>query len=266
MNAINPHRTQVDPEVWEDPVMRLALAVRDITTVYRLLQKLGYSQQRIAAMTGQSQPEVSAIIHGRQVMAYDVLSRIADGLGVPRGYMGLASTPEATQPESGRGAALARTRLAVLGLAVTPGQPPRLSEASVVHIDEGVITAGPRTWWVQPHPPTGQNRPEPRADLRMALPWAQVAEQVVEALTGRALVVHDPRRWAVLHAHLPDWQPTALIFTRPLARSIWPDLPSYDLGPLTHQVGIAPTATITGATTEVHALALLLLTLAHTAD
>jgi predicted XRE-type DNA-binding protein len=90
VNTVNPHRDKVDPEVWEEPVMRLALAARDITTVYRLLQKIGFSQQRIAAMTGQSQPEVSSIIHGRKVMAYDVLSRICDGLGAPRGYMGLA--------------------------------------------------------------------------------------------------------------------------------------------------------------------------------
>ncbi|GAA3431702.1 helix-turn-helix domain-containing protein [Kutzneria kofuensis] len=48
------------------------------------------SQRQIAALTGQSQSEVSEILKGRQVMAYDVLARIADGLGVPRGYMGLA--------------------------------------------------------------------------------------------------------------------------------------------------------------------------------
>jgi transcriptional regulator with XRE-family HTH domain len=80
--------------------MRAALGARDVTRVYRLLQKLGYSQQRIAALTGQSQPEVSAIIHGRKVMAYEVLSRIADGLGIPRGYLGLAYSDEA----GGRGA------------------------------------------------------------------------------------------------------------------------------------------------------------------
>jgi hypothetical protein len=33
---------------------------------------------------------VSEILKGRQVIAYDVLARIADGLGIPRGYMGLA--------------------------------------------------------------------------------------------------------------------------------------------------------------------------------
>ena len=90
MNAIESDRDGVDPEEWERPAMRAALAARDVTRVYRLLQRIGFSQQKIAALTGQSQPEVSAIIHGRKVMAYDVLTRIADGLGAPRAYMGLS--------------------------------------------------------------------------------------------------------------------------------------------------------------------------------
>jgi transcriptional regulator with XRE-family HTH domain/tetratricopeptide (TPR) repeat protein len=70
--------------------MRSALAAREVSNVYRELRRTGVSQRQIAAMTGQSQSEVSEILKGRQVMAYDVLARIADGLGVPRGYMGLA--------------------------------------------------------------------------------------------------------------------------------------------------------------------------------
>ncbi|WP_158879874.1 helix-turn-helix transcriptional regulator [Amycolatopsis anabasis] len=80
----------VASSVWERPEMREALAAREISSVYRLLRKEGVSQRQIAAMTGQSQSEVSEILKGRQVMAYDVLARIADGLGIPRGYMGLA--------------------------------------------------------------------------------------------------------------------------------------------------------------------------------
>ncbi|UOZ09085.1 MULTISPECIES: helix-turn-helix transcriptional regulator [unclassified Amycolatopsis] len=80
----------VPADAWEQPEMRAALAAREISAVYRLLRKHGVSQRQIAAMTGQSQSEVSEILKGRQVMAYDVLTRIADGLGVPRGYMGLA--------------------------------------------------------------------------------------------------------------------------------------------------------------------------------
>jgi transcriptional regulator with XRE-family HTH domain/tetratricopeptide (TPR) repeat protein len=76
--------------VWDKREVRDALAARDISMVYRQLRRVGVSQRHIAALTGQSQSEVSEILKGRQVMAYDVLVRIADGLGVPRGYMGLA--------------------------------------------------------------------------------------------------------------------------------------------------------------------------------
>nr|WP_242613435.1 helix-turn-helix transcriptional regulator [Herbihabitans rhizosphaerae] len=89
--------------------MRDALVAREVSAVYRLLRRHGVSQRQIAAMTGQSQSEVSEILKGRQVMAYDVLVRIAGGLGVPRGYMGLAyddvtavrvaGSKEVTEPE-----------------------------------------------------------------------------------------------------------------------------------------------------------------------
>ena len=40
-----------------------------------------------------SQSEISEIISGRRaVVSYDVLVRIGDGLGVPRGWMGLAAS------------------------------------------------------------------------------------------------------------------------------------------------------------------------------
>ncbi|QFZ16090.1 XRE family transcriptional regulator [Saccharothrix syringae] len=90
MNTIGSQSSPVTPDVWDQQEMRDALARREISTVYRLLRRHGVSQRQIAALTGQSQSEVSEILKGRQVMAYDVLARIAQGLGVPRGYMGLA--------------------------------------------------------------------------------------------------------------------------------------------------------------------------------
>ena len=77
----------IEPAAWEQPDMRAALAARDVGTVYRLLRQVGVSQRQIAALTGQSQSEVSEIIKGRQVIAYDVLVRLAVGLGIPREYM-----------------------------------------------------------------------------------------------------------------------------------------------------------------------------------
>jgi transcriptional regulator with XRE-family HTH domain len=72
------------------PGMAAALAARDIAAVYRLLSRHGVAQRQIAAATGQSQSEVSEIIKGRQVQAYDVLVRICKGLGIPREAMGLS--------------------------------------------------------------------------------------------------------------------------------------------------------------------------------
>ncbi|MGH4008747.1 MAG: helix-turn-helix domain-containing protein [Pseudonocardiaceae bacterium] len=83
--------------------MRAALASRDISTVYRLLMQAGVAQRVIARATGQSQSEVCEILKGRQVMAYDVLVRIAAGLGVPREVMGLGygAYAEGTTSEPG---------------------------------------------------------------------------------------------------------------------------------------------------------------------
>ena len=48
-------RDQVDPGLWLRADMRAVLAARDIAGVFRLLQRVGVSQRRIAALTGQSQ-------------------------------------------------------------------------------------------------------------------------------------------------------------------------------------------------------------------
>jgi hypothetical protein len=45
----------VDPAVWRRADMRAALAGRDISGVFKLLQRMGVSQRHIAALTGQSQ-------------------------------------------------------------------------------------------------------------------------------------------------------------------------------------------------------------------
>ena len=80
----------IDPEFFEGDEMRAALAARDIGTVYRLLGRQGVSQRQIAQLTDQSQSEVSEILKGRRVLNVWVLERIADGLGVPRAWMGLS--------------------------------------------------------------------------------------------------------------------------------------------------------------------------------
>jgi transcriptional regulator with XRE-family HTH domain len=82
--------------------MRRALADRDLAGVFRILSAHGLAQRQIAAMTEQSQSEISEVLSGRRIIAYDVLARISDGLGVPRGYMGLAYDASTVEIVAGR--------------------------------------------------------------------------------------------------------------------------------------------------------------------
>jgi hypothetical protein len=102
MNTADWRPEPPDPAEWHRPEIRSALLCRDVRAIYRHLQRFGYSQQRIAALAGQSQPEVSSILSGRRVTAYDVLARIADGLRIPRGYLRMAYTADGSEhPEPG---------------------------------------------------------------------------------------------------------------------------------------------------------------------
>jgi tetratricopeptide (TPR) repeat protein len=79
------------PTTWESPEMRRALRDHDLAWVFHKLKGCGYTQRNIGELTRQSQSEISDIMGGREVLAYSVLQRIADGLRIPRGYMGLGS-------------------------------------------------------------------------------------------------------------------------------------------------------------------------------
>ncbi len=87
------------PDLWEQHEMRTALALRDITGVYRLLTHHGVPRDRIAALTGQPDHDVDRVLSGGKVDSYDVLTGIAEGLGIPPGYMGLAHD-EPAEPDT----------------------------------------------------------------------------------------------------------------------------------------------------------------------
>lgn len=84
-----------DSAIWDETAMRIVLAMRDIAGIFRLLQDHKVSQRTIAERVGMSQSEVSDVLHGRrQVQSYDVFVSICEGLGAPRGSMGLAYDEE----------------------------------------------------------------------------------------------------------------------------------------------------------------------------
>ncbi|MGH3914557.1 MAG: helix-turn-helix domain-containing protein [Pseudonocardiaceae bacterium] len=141
---------------------RAALAERDIGAVYGILYRSGVPQREIARRTGQSQSEVSEIMHGdRRVRDVGVLERIADGLGVPRpllrllkdvpGEGGAYPTEEGdpdpeVDDEVKRRALIAATSLAALGQVVKgmgevaelalprSGREPLLSRLTMGHV------------------------------------------------------------------------------------------------------------------------------------
>jgi transcriptional regulator with XRE-family HTH domain len=61
-----------------------------VALVFKILNHAGVSQRRLAAAIGIKQSEVSEIIGGRCVQSVYLLERIADGLGCPRAWWGLA--------------------------------------------------------------------------------------------------------------------------------------------------------------------------------
>lgn len=142
-------REQVDPALWRRTDMRAALAARDISGVFKLLQRMGVSQRHIAALTGQSQSEISEILAGRQVVSYDVLTRIADGLGIPRGTLGLAYDDETAAllgvPQGGT-TAVADPR---------PEDPAQLV-AHLTGLALGSVPIDPHAWALPVHPSSAQ--------------------------------------------------------------------------------------------------------------
>ncbi len=121
----------IDPRLYEREDVRLILAERDIAALYRVLRDEGVPQRTIAALTGQSQSEVSEILKGRKVQAYDVLVRIAEGLGIPRELMGLSYGERGTyggertvaEAPEGVSAEMLRRHLIALGAIAAVGGP-----------------------------------------------------------------------------------------------------------------------------------------------
>jgi hypothetical protein len=87
-------------------------------------------------LTGQSQSEISEILGGRKVIAYDLLVRIAQGLGVDRGLMGLAHVDLSDDAGEtvGRGATVVRDR--------DPADAAQTSDNGATGRDVGVVA----TW------------------------------------------------------------------------------------------------------------------------
>ena len=63
----------VDPTLYHRDDLRAVLTAHDIAGLYQLLKDAGLTQRDIAALTGQSQSEVSEILTGRQVLSLSLI-------------------------------------------------------------------------------------------------------------------------------------------------------------------------------------------------
>jgi transcriptional regulator with XRE-family HTH domain len=89
-------RPTAEPSWWTSGAfngrsMREVLRDRDFDAVFGFLGSRGWSRNAIAAATGLSETRVRAVLQGKQrITSYEVLERIADGLMIDRGLVGLA--------------------------------------------------------------------------------------------------------------------------------------------------------------------------------
>jgi transcriptional regulator with XRE-family HTH domain len=84
--AVNFPSLLFPEEVWGLPQTRKALVERDLTGLYRLARRYGYSQTRIAQSVGKSQPQVSEIMNSKvphRAFNLDVVHRHANAFRMP---------------------------------------------------------------------------------------------------------------------------------------------------------------------------------------
>jgi exodeoxyribonuclease X len=134
-------------------------------------------------------------------------------------------------------------RYAVVDVEGNGQQPPDLVEAGVVPIVGGVI-GEPSSWLVKPersikffatriHGLTNN-------DVADAPPFADIADQVRQALDADVLVAHNAHvDVGVLQRHLGEWKCPEVLDTLKLARRLRPNQMSYKLGALVETFKLA---------------------------
>src|SRR4051812_35128399 len=94
------NRPDIDPAWWsiarfEGRHLSDILRAHDVGALFRFLSSRGWSRSAVAAATGLSETRVREVALGRQqITSYEVLVRVASGLRIARGAMGLAFTDE----------------------------------------------------------------------------------------------------------------------------------------------------------------------------
>jgi formylglycine-generating enzyme required for sulfatase activity len=132
-------RADLDPNWWlvgthDGRSIRDILRIHDMGALFGFLGARGWSRAAIASATGLTESRVRSVRQGKQqITSYDVLVRIADGLGIARGLMGLAYTDD-------KNASHTAGMVGQVG-PMTAKHP--IDGVPMVCIDEGVFPFGP---------------------------------------------------------------------------------------------------------------------------
>lgn len=127
-------------------------------------------------------------------------------------------------------AALTGKHLAVVDVEGNGGQPAEIVEIAVLPLDKPVRHDNLSTWLVRPPYPitklvTRKVHGIRNADVAGCPPWAQVADEIANLLTNRALIAHNATvEHRILSTHLPAWKPPLVLDTLRLAKHVWPRL------------------------------------------
>lgn len=101
---------------FEGRAIHEVLGARDIGAVFRFLRTRGWSRAAIAAATGLAETRVRAIAQGKQqITSHEVLERIAEGLHMDRGLVGLAYRTTGARPSASPSASGVRSSTADTG-------------------------------------------------------------------------------------------------------------------------------------------------------
>jgi formylglycine-generating enzyme required for sulfatase activity len=131
--------------------MKEILRRRDVADLFGFLSSRGWSRSAIAAATGLSESRVRAVRQRQQYIAsYEVLERIAEGLGIARGLMGLAYTEIEAERLDGVDRSQVERCTPLSGIATPITAPPRRIEVrhsadgkAMTLVPEGVFMYGP---------------------------------------------------------------------------------------------------------------------------
>lgn len=135
--------------------------------------------------------------------------------------------------------ALAGRDLVIVDVEGNGQNPPEIIEFAALLINGWMVGADDmRSWLIRPlkkiTPIVTRSVHGIRdSDVADCPPWSEVAPTIATVMEGRVLVAHGAHvERRVIGAHLPDWQPPAVLDTMRLAKRVWPGLTRYSLAAL----------------------------------